>query len=249
MRTQFDDFLTEILYRVAALLVPLLLGLQAINLSISPAYPAYAYRFIAPDAHGFTDSERLDLALIAVAYLRHPAAAEQASGMLARQRLPGSDQPLFNERELAHLVDVKVITDAIRARGRDTAVLLAVIFTWLLSRAKTRPRALRAWQRGGEITFALVVALLVLALCGWPIFFIGLHHLLFPPGSWTFAGTESLIRLFPNAFWYGYGQLVLTLLASAAVFVYALGSRLGRPAASQRPQIAREAALEGEERR
>ena len=39
-------------------------------------------------------------------------------------------------------------------------------------------------------------------------FFTRFHELLFPPGSWTFAFSETLIRLFPEKFWFDVGVLV-----------------------------------------
>lgn len=239
MYTRLDNTLTHILCVAATLLLPLLVGAQAITHSINPAYPAAAYRALPPDAQGLTTSERLDLALITLAYLEHPEPPPTAIRLLTRQRLPGSDrlpggeQPLFNERELAHLVDVKTLTDAIRVWGRWTAAGLAVIFAWLLSRAKTRPRAFRALQRGGGLTAVLVAGLLLAIPFGWPFFFIGLHQLLFPPGSWTFAATDTLIRLFPNAFWYGYGQSLIVTLFGAALLLHALGKGLARYSARQ----------------
>ncbi|MDV7390484.1 hypothetical protein RZS08_03980, partial [Arthrospira platensis SPKY1] len=81
--------------------------------SISPAYPYQAYHSLSPDAAGWSQEERLDLALLTLAYLQHPEAAETAVRFLEKERLPGTQEPLYNERELAHLVDVKRLTDDI----------------------------------------------------------------------------------------------------------------------------------------
>ncbi|MCP5345229.1 MAG: DUF1461 domain-containing protein [Pseudomonadales bacterium] len=236
MHTRLDNLLAHILCVAAALLLPLLIGAMTITHSLNPTYPAAAYRVLPSDAHGFTESERLDLSLITLAYLRHPAPPPTAIRLLSRQRLPGGDQPLFNERELGHLVDVKTLTDAIRIGGMRAAAALAVIFTWLLSRATTRPHAFRVLQWSGSIIAVLVAALLLVISLGWPFFFIGLHQILFPPNSWTFAGTDTLIRLFPNAFWYGYGQSLVVTLCGAALLLHALGKGLARYSARQ-PEI------------
>ncbi len=53
----------------------------------------------------------------------------------------------------------------------------------------------------------------------WPLFFTAFHHLLFPPGSWSFAGTDSLIRLFPEAFWVSYAEQLILGIAGAILLL------------------------------
>ena len=60
-------------------------------------------------------------------------------------------------------------------------------------------------------------------LIAWPIFFVQFHELLFPPGTWTFAYTDSLIRLFPEQFWFDIGVLISVTTLVLGIFVALVG--------------------------
>jgi uncharacterized membrane protein len=51
----------------------------------------------------------------------------------------------------------------------------------------------------------------------WNFVFTQFHEILFPPDTWTFYYTDSLIRLFPEKFWFDFG-----LLWTGAVFIEGL---------------------------
>jgi uncharacterized membrane protein len=58
------------------------------------------------------------------------------------------------------------------------------------------------------------------------------HELLFPPGTWTFAYTDSLIRLFPEQFWFDIGVLISVstlILGSLVALIGYVMSRRGAP--------------------
>jgi len=57
----------------------------------------------------------------------------------------------------------------------------------------------------------------------WSTFFVQFHELLFPPGTWTFAYSDSLIRLFPEKFWFDFGVLLSVLAFSLGLIVTGLG--------------------------
>jgi integral membrane protein (TIGR01906 family) len=91
----------------------------------------------------------------------------------------------------------------------------------LLVRPETRPVGYRALYYGGVATAVVLLALALFILLGWSIFFVQFHELLFPPGTWTFAYSDSLIRLFPEKFWFDLGVIlsVGTLLEGIVVGV------------------------------
>jgi integral membrane protein (TIGR01906 family) len=88
----------------------------------------------------------------------------------------------------------------------------------------------------GTVIILAVIALLILV--AWPIFFVQFHELLFPPGTWTFAYTDSLIRLFPEQFWFDIGVLIsvstLALGVLAAAIGYFMSRRRSQPSLSDR---------------
>ena len=56
--------------------------------------------------------------------------------------------------------------------------------------------------------------MLVLILLSWNLVFTQFHEILFPPDTWTFYYSDSLIRLFPEKFWFDFG-----LLWTGAIFL------------------------------
>ena len=205
--------------------MPFFLGLTNIGLIISPAYPRmeYAKESFPADNYGWTQAERLDLALAAVHYLQRPQPAEEVIFLLEDQVIPGTDEPLYNEREIGHMVDVKKVTDGIgRVRFVAAAIVLLGLAVLLWNRP-TRREGYRAILHGGITTTAILLALALFILVAWSVFFTQFHELLFPPGTWTFSYSDSLIRLFPEKFWFDVGIILSVGTLIEGVIVAGIG--------------------------
>lgn len=210
--------------------MPLFLGFTTIRLIVSEFYPRYEYgkaNFPA-DPFGFTQEERLELALVAVDYLRRPQPAEEVIYLLEDQRIPGTADSLYNQEEIGHMVDVKHVTDGIRRISWVATVIVLGGLLLLLARPETRPVGYKALYYGGIATTGILFALALFILLGWSIFFVQFHELLFPPGTWTFAYSDSLIRLFPEKFWFDLGVLLSVGTLLEGIVVGAIGYWLWR---------------------
>lgn len=209
--------------RVVVMAMPLFIGFSRLTLIISPAYPRYEYAkpdfpldlaemppatAVSLGLVSLTQAERLEVALVAVAYLESWQPAETAIVMLAEQQLPHTGAPLYNQRELSHLVDVKRITDTIRWLALATAVPVMGGLLFLLRRPRTRQMGYLALGQGGVFTVILLSGIAGLILFGWNFFFYQFHGLLFPSGTWTFAATDSLMRLYPERFFFDVGVII-----------------------------------------
>jgi integral membrane protein (TIGR01906 family) len=214
-----NKLLLTIIRWLVVLAMPFFLGLGTIRLVIAWDYPGFEYRRILPDQFGFTPEERLSLAHGTLEYLRRPEPAEEVIFMLEELRLPGSDEPLYNEREISHMLDVKLVADAMKRIVWITGLIVVIGLTFLLLRPETRLFGWRTLMYGGLATVIALAALAVFILIAWNTFFVQFHQLLFPAGTWTFAYTDSLIRLFPEQFWFDIGVIVTvgTLLQGIAV--------------------------------
>ncbi len=156
-----------------------------------------------PDPYGLTTEERIRLAEVCVEYLATGAGIE----LLADLELEG--RPAFNERELAHMVDVQRVFWAILRAGIGAGMAVLGGTAGLLARRTTRPLAAGAWRGGALLTLALLVAVGGLMLTSWEVFFTGFHELLFPPDTWTFPTSDTLIRLYPERFWMDVGMTIV----------------------------------------
>jgi integral membrane protein (TIGR01906 family) len=212
----------QVVQRLVVMALPFCLGLGWLTLLISPAYPHYAYgrpdlpldlAHLLPDLAdagliSLSPAERLELALVAVAFLQSRQSPETAVYLLAEQRLPHTGAPLYNERELAHMVDVKRLTDRIRRLAWLTAVVVGGGLLGLLKHPQSRQSGYLALGRGGLLTLLLIGGLLGLIGLGWPFFFYQFHGLFFAAGTWSFAPTDSLMRLYPERFFFEFALLV-----------------------------------------
>jgi integral membrane protein (TIGR01906 family) len=61
----------------------------------------------------------------------------------------------------------------------------------------------------------------VSAVVAWDTFFTAFHQLFFAGGTWVFAYSDTLIRLFPEQFWFDAALTVggLTLLGALALLL------------------------------
>ena len=192
---------------IVILSFPFLLGFGTVRAIIASNYPAFEYPRIAPDAYGWTAEERLALGTATLDYIQRPEPAEEVIYLLEDLRLPEDPtQPLYKESEIGHMLDVKILFDAI---GRIFRVLLIVVPAGLATLFfLEKPEFFETIYKGGWSTIILLAAIAIFILVGWTVFFTLFHELLFPPGTWTFYYTDSLIRLFPEKFWFDVGAII-----------------------------------------
>ncbi|HEX9117666.1 MAG TPA: DUF1461 domain-containing protein, partial [Anaerolineae bacterium] len=143
--------LAIVLSWVATLAVPVALIGLAVRMVLLPAFVQLEYRApgFPPDTYGFTTQERIHWATFAWNYLVN------ASDISYLGNLKFSDgSPLYNERELSHMHDVKgVIQGTFMAWYVSLATLLLIgLLTWRVQQA---PEYRRGLSRGGWVTIGL----------------------------------------------------------------------------------------------
>jgi len=182
---------------LTTLLTPLVLLGLALRLLLTPAFLHIEYNLpgFPPDKYGFTTADRLTYAPFALEYLLN----NQGISYLEQLTFPNGT-PLFNARELSHMQDVKIITQASLKIWYASLLLLFLLGVWA-RQGKWQPAYLQGLKRGGWLTLGLVVTVgLFAALAFWQ-FFTWFHALFFEGDSWLFLYSDTLIRLFPMQFW------------------------------------------------
>ncbi len=214
-----DKLITRSIQGLVILAMPVFLALTAGHLLINVWYLEYEYgkSDFPPDPYGFTRQQRLDLATVSIRYLQRREPAEVAIKLLEAQRLPGADKPLFDQSEIGHMLDVKRFTDGLWRVQYAAGLFVIGGLILLLARKGTRPAGYRALFLGGAWTAGLLAFLVTFVLLSWRMFFATFHELFFPPGTWTFDWSDSLIRLYPDRLWFDGGTIITvgTLLAGA----------------------------------
>jgi integral membrane protein (TIGR01906 family) len=178
-------------------LIPLVLVLTSVRLLLTRGFIRLEYNLpgFPEDRYGFTQADRLAQAPIALDYLLNDAGIE----FLGDLRFEDGS-PVYNERELGHMVDVKnVVRGALRVW--QAGALLAILLGLVLWRAGG-PAALGAALVGGsKLTLGLMLVIFLGLVLAFSVVFVGFHQVFFDPGTWTFLFSDTLIRLFPQRFW------------------------------------------------
>jgi integral membrane protein (TIGR01906 family) len=200
-------------------LVPFLILMTAIRILINPIFVQAEYNTpnFPIDTYGFSLQDRLKYAAISVDYLVNDDSWET----LAAVKLPDNTTPLYNERELSHMVDVKSLVKRMLVVHTILMVLLGLVFllAWRLRQLKEFFRLL---SRGGWVTIGMIVLVLVGVAASFTWLFTKFHELFFTGDTWLFLYSDSLIRLFPMQFWqdafiaFGVISILLALIIGVA---------------------------------
>ena len=108
--------------------------------------------------------------------------------------------PLFNSRELNHMLDVKLITRAALNFWYGVLASLVALGIWARRGGRWQPY-LQGMLRGGWTMIGLVLLIGLFGALAFRQFFTLFHALFFEGDSWLFLYSDTLIRLFPMQFW------------------------------------------------
>lgn len=203
---------------VLTVLIPVVFLLTNVRLLLTPAYVDLAYRLPAfpDDPFGLTRTERVGQARVALAYLLNDAGPE----FLGDLRFPDG-APVYNQRELRHMVDVKRLVQ-IALRLWVAVVVLAVVSGIALWRFHPGPAAATGLLYGSRLTLILMAVLGIGLLATFSTVFVGFHRIFFEGDTWLFLYSDTLIRLFPERFWQdAFLTLAGLTLAEAAALMLA----------------------------
>jgi integral membrane protein (TIGR01906 family) len=189
--------LQRIISILITLIVPFFLMMTAIRLLLSPVFLQVEYRMpgFPPDIYGFTLEDRLYWSQISVDYLMNDAEIN----FLADQRLTDGS-PLYNERELDHMLDVKILVQQMLIAWRILIILLLGFGIWAW-RGLWLPAFVQALGRGGWLTIGIIALILFGVAASFRALFTGFHLIFFEGDTWLFNYSDTLIRLFPMRFW------------------------------------------------
>ena len=134
----------------------------------------------------------------------------------------GEDFVLFNEKEVAHMKDVKALVrlDYYVLLGTGLFILLYIaVNSYYRKREFMRP-LLTSLFRGGSITIGLILILGIMAVADFNVFFTAFHMISFANDFWLLdPNTDYLIMLFPGGFWYDCVVYIAIAVAVSALII------------------------------
>jgi len=189
---------------LVSILVPLALIGLGLRILLTPLFLRVEYNipYFPPDEYGFTKADRLKWAPYALDYLVN---SEDISYLRDLKFEDGT--PLYKERELSHMEDVKRVTQRALRVWYISLALLALLGVWAWF-GGWWPAYRLGLMRGGWLMVGLAVTVGLIVLVGIALnpnvfwnFFAAFHSLFFEGDSWLFLYSDTLIRLFPIRFW------------------------------------------------
>ncbi len=198
---------------VAALaaFVPIVLIGNGVHALAHPWFPRWEIHRLAPEPYGLTQEQRIHLADVALDSIVPWGGGDR---VLREARLPNGT-PAFDPKERRHLTVVRHYVLGLYAL--HAAALLAFLGLALVRR--TRP-ILRDGLAAGALFTLGITAFVGVYLAVAPISFLGgFHRVFFSGASWRFAETETLRRVFPDAFWTATAVVLGALVALQAVLL------------------------------
>ena len=208
--------LYKIISWVITLVTPIVLVLLGVRLALIPGYPTLAYHMPAfpEDNYGFSTEERIKWSGYAIKYLLNDSGIEYLG-----QLQFDNQKPLFNDRELEHMVDVKVLVQQVMRIFYLLMTALIALGLWAYFTGwMDEYRA--GLSRGGWLTVGLILGIGMFAAISFWQFFTYFHSLFFTGDSWLFDYSDTLIRLFPIRFWQ---DIVIFILGIALLTGAGLG--------------------------
>ncbi len=202
-------------------LVPIFLLMTSIRLLMFPVFTQLEYYRpgFPADPYGFSLQDRLKWSRISVDYLTNGAGIE----FLADQKLD-ENTPLYNERELSHMLDVKNLVQVMMIIWPLTGIVILGLGV-LSMRGGWLPDFWLAVSRGGWAAVGLILTVLFGVMVSFNALFTGFHRIFFSGDTWLFLFSDTLIRLFPLTFWQDAFTLMGILVFIGGLVLGILGKR------------------------
>jgi integral membrane protein (TIGR01906 family) len=208
------------LFGFLSLIIPFFLIITSVRLLLTPMILEVEYNApgFPPDTYGFTIQDRFKYATPSIDYLVN----DQGIEFLANLKFDNG-QPIYNERELSHMLDVKVLVQKVILVWYMMLFLLIVMALWAWRGGWARDLWL-AISRGGWLTLGLIAAIMVGVFTGFDALFTEFHRIFFSGDTWLFLYSDTLIRLFPMRFWQD-AFIFMGIFTLAAGVLAGLGGR------------------------
>ena len=126
---------------------------------------------------------------------------------------------LFNERELKHLNDVRILVDKLFLVQRISVILLVYLILFGILLDKNKWGVIRYVFFGSVFIILIGLFLFVAIYLDFNLLFIKFHEILFPQGYWSFDTQDTLIQLYPKKFWVDSGVILLALVLVEALIL------------------------------
>ena len=218
--------------------VPVFLVLTFVRIAaVEPRVHEYGFaRYDADEASGI-DREQLDWAAREI--IRYFRNDEEL--LAIRVTVEGVEQPLFNEREVLHMRDVKGLM-RLAFRAHEAAFAYIVLYVvGVLWRNRERPMAelARRARWAGIATVVLLGGAASAVVVGFDALFRQFHVLSFANDLWQLdPARDHLVQMYPRGFWFDVTLAVGLLALACGALLWLAGFAWEWNASRQPPEPA-----------
>ncbi len=149
-----------------------------------------------------------------------------AEPLAVRTRIYGSEQDLFNQREIHHMYDVKRLVRGTYwvAVGSALWILWTLALGISVNGGRRFPTACRLAVWGGGATLVAVLGVGLAAMVSFQQLFLLFHRLSFANDLWMLdPRTDYLLILFPTGFWFDATMRVALTSVLGALLLLSMG--------------------------
>ena len=206
-----------------ALALPVFLVTFSISLATNLPW-LYEYGFAKYNITQVTGIEKPELVKVAHGLIGYWNNGEKTFNMTVIKN--GEPFTIFNDREVAHLIDVKALFH-LAYKALLGSFLYGLVFLGLtIFLGKDRKLLAEGLMWGSGVSIALMIALGAMAVTNFNWFFTEFHLISFSNDFWQLNPlTDYLIMLFPEGFWYDTVIFIFSLMGVLALIIGAIGWR------------------------
>ncbi len=146
-----------------------------------------------------------------------------------RDKKEDYNKELFNEEEIEHLRDVKVLIAKVDIYYYFILIvsILLIVTLFLLDKKSFLRNSSFVLFFSGVFTLFFVVIFLVSVMLNFDGFFTFFHKIFFPQGGWLFSSSDNITKLYPSGFFCDIAKRILlnivlyaNILILAAVLIF-----------------------------
>ena len=134
------------------------------------------------------------------------------SGLLLylKGRSDSYNKELFNQREISHLEDVKILMGKIDIFYYFILIIsiLLMVLLFLLDRKRFLKYLSSLSLYSGLVIFVFSLVLFILIVFNFDNVFTLFHRMFFVGGSWIFSSSDSLVNIYPSGFFYDIAKII-----------------------------------------
>jgi integral membrane protein (TIGR01906 family) len=209
---------------IVSIMVPIFLLMSSIRILINPFFLDYEYNLpnFPADEFGFSTADRLEWGKLSLNYLTN----NKDISFLADLKFDNG-KPIYNERELSHMLDVKNLVQLMIKIWIGLIIALVAFGIWAW-RGKWLKEFWKAVSFGGWLTLGLIALILVGVVLNFDALFTGFHKIFFTGDTWLFYADDTLIRLFPEKLWSDAFTFMGIFTLAGGVISAILGNKLSQ---------------------